>query len=882
MSVRALDITGLDPESVLLEREGELATLSAWFDEMQRESRGRLAFVGSEAGGGKTALLRRFCDDHRGLARILSGACDALFTPRPLGPLLDVAQLAGGELEAVVQSGAMPHDVTAVLVRELHKHAPTIVVIEDLHWADEATLDVLRLLCRRIESVPALVLASYRDDELEYTHPLRLVLGELATARATGRLRLAPLSEAAVVRMAEPYAIDAAELYRRTSGNPFFVTEVLAAGEAAIPATVRDAVLARVARLDSASRNVLEAVAVVPPQAELWLLELLAPDAVGHVEDCIASGTLRPDGLGVAFRHELARIAVEQSLPADRRVALHRRALAALADPPRGEPDLARVAHHAEAAGDVEAVRRFAPEAAERAASLGAHREAAAQYALALRFADGIPTERLGELLERRSYECYLIGQFGDALAAQEGALECHRLVGDRRREGDALRSQSRLLRYVGRIDDAMAAGQEAVAVLEALPPGRELARAYCQLSHLFVWAEDAERALLWAERALELAQRLDDAESLSYALLNIGTMEILAGKPQGRETLRRSLEIARSAGLEELVGRAYVNLVWWAPRDRSYASSDSDLDAGLEHCSERGLDLWRLYLLAYRARSEVDRGHWDDAVESAALVLRDARAAPIPRIWALSVLGLVRARRGDPDVWAPLDAAWSLAEPTAELQQIEPIAVARAEAAWLEGRDDAVAGLTESALALATRRGSSWVVGALACWRWRAGLREHALPDLAAPYAAELGGQWALAAELWSELDCPYDAALAGAAADDEDALRSALDDLQRLGARPAAVMVARRLRERGARGLPRGPRPTTRENPANLTPREVEVIALVSKGLRNGEIAEHLFLSERTVGHHVSAILRKLDVQTRGQASAEAARLGLVARDR
>lgn len=851
--------------------------LNEWFDAVRQESRGRLTLVGSEAGGGKTVLLRRFCDERRGSGRVLWGACDALFTPRPLGPLLDIAQLTAGELQSVVQSGAMPHDVTAALMRELNEHAPTVVVIEDMHWADEATLDVLRLLGRRIETVPALVLASYRDDQLERAHPLRLLLGELATGQAIGRLKLAPLSQAAVAQMAEPYAVDAAELYRTTAGNPFFVTEVLAAGEAAIPTTVRDAVLARVARLDSAPRNLLEAVAVVPPQAELWLVEVLVPDAVGHLEQCIASGVLRSEFQGVAFRHELARLAVEQSLPADRLVALHRKALAALADPPTGDPDLARLAHHAEAAGNVDAVRRFAPAAAERAASLGAHREAAAQYARALRFADGIPTERLGEYLERQSYECYLTGQFDDALAAQERALECHRTVGDQRKEGDALRSLSRLLRYLGRIEDAMVAGEEAVTVLDALPPGRELALAYCHLSHLFVWAEDEERALSWGARALELAERLDDAESLSYALINIGTMEILAGKPEGRETLERGLDIARGAGLEEHVGRAFVNLVWWAPRDRSYAVADSYLDAGLEYCSEQGLDLWRLYLLAYRARSELDRGQWDDAVESAALVLRDPRASPIPRIWALAVLGVVRARRGDPDAWTPLDEAWGLAEPTAELQRIEPVAVARAEAAWLQGRGDAVAAVTESALELAVRRRSVWVTGALACWRWRAGLREPGLSDLAEPHAAEMSGNWALAARLWSQLDCPYDAALALAAADDDDALRRAFDELQRLGAQPAAAIVARRLRQRGARGLPRGPRPATRSNPGNLTTREVEVIGLVAEGLHNAEIADRLFLSERTVDHHVSAILLKLAVHTRGQAAAEAARLGL-----
>jgi DNA-binding CsgD family transcriptional regulator len=247
-----------------------------------------------------------------------------------------------------------------------------------------------------------------------------------------------------------------------------------------------------------------------------------------------------------------------------------------------------------------------------------------------------------------------------------------------------------------------------------------------------------------------------------------------------------------------------------------------------------------------------------------------------VPRVVALSALGLVRARRGDPDVWPVLDEAWALAEPTSELQRIEPAAAARAEAAWLEGRPDAVADATASALELARERGVPWIVGELDTWRRRAGL-EPVDDELPGPWAAERAGDWRRAAALWTELESPYEAALAEAECEDGDTIRHALGTLQALGAQPAAAIVARRLRERGARGLPRGPRPATRQNPARLTPREVEVLGLVAQGLRNAEIAEQLVLSERTIDHHVSAILRKLGARTRGEASAVAARLGI-----
>jgi DNA-binding CsgD family transcriptional regulator/tetratricopeptide (TPR) repeat protein len=563
-------------------------------------------------------------------------------------------------------------------------------------------------------------------------------------------------------------------------------------------------------------------------------------------------------------------------------VALHRGAAAVLAAAPGRAADPARIAHHADAAGDGAMVLRFAPTAAARAASLGAHREAAAQYARALRFAEGLSPEEQATLFERRAYEGYLIGELYGAIAAQESALAHRRALDDRLHEGDCLRLLSRLYRFVGRTGDAADMGHQAVASLEGLPPGRELALAYVNLGHLYTTAQDAEQAMAWSAKALELGQRLDDPQVLVYALTNIGCVEVFTDAPQAPAQLERGLELALRTGLEEPAGRAYLNLVWWPLRRRRYDVVDRHLEAGLEYCAERGLDLWRLFLIACRARVDLDRGAWADAADAAALALRDARTWPVPRIFALTVLGLVRARRGDPTVWPLLDEALELAEPTGELQRVGPVAAARAEAAWLQAQPDAVARETEAALDLALRRRAPWTIGELACWRRRAGVVETIEDAVPAPYAAELAGDSVRAAELWAALGCPYDAALALAGSDDDDALRRALEELQRLGAEPAAAIVARRLRERGVRGLPRGPRAATRENPAGLTAREVEVLTLVGEGLRNADIAERLFLSEKTVGHHVSAILRKLGVRSRGEASAEAHRLGVAGQDR
>ncbi len=870
-----MSIASSDGAGALLERDEILASLDELWSSVRSSTGGRLLLVGGEAGVGKTALLRRFCEAEGKPARILWGGCEPLRTPPPLGPFLDVAEGLGGEIEELVAAAARPHEVAAALLRELRAGPSTVLVLEDVHWADEATLDVLVLLAARISSAPALVLASYRLDELDRSQQLRLILGELV--RRSGRLVVEPLSKAAVAQLADRRGMDGEELYRRTGGNSFFVTEALAAGGEQIPETVRDAVLARTARLSGRARRLLEAVAVVPRQVDLWLLEALASELIDSLEECVASGVLAQGHASVAFRHELARLAVEAATPQNRRVALHRAAHAALETRGGVDPDCARLAHHAEAAGDRDGVVRWAPAAAERAARAGSHREAAAHYGRALGMADGLPLERRTKLLRGRVDECWLTDQFAAAIKAQEEALDCQRRLGDRLGEGDALRTLSRLLFFVGRVREGEVLALEAIELLERLPAGHELAMAYANVSQRRMVVEDVAGAIEWGNRALELGRFNHDTEAVVYALINIGAAEFQAGAEEGAAKQEQALTLARNNGLEDYVGRAFPSLVRCALRQRRFDLVDAYLTPGLDYCRERGLDTWRLYLLTCRAQLALDRGHWDESASSAGEVLRDPRSAPFPRGLALTILGRLRARRGDPDPSGPLAEEQALAKSTGELGRIGPNASARAEAAWLAGEDGNVERETDSALALALQRESRWVVDELACWRWRAGVHEK-LPrgSAATPYAQTIAGEWRRAAELWRSLGCPYESALA-LADGDEDALRRSHAELRALGAGPAAAIVARRMRKRGVRGAARGPRARTRDNPAGLTARELEVLALVADGLRNAQIAARLIVSEKTVDHHVSAILRKLDVRTRGEAGVEARRRGL-----
>jgi DNA-binding CsgD family transcriptional regulator len=870
----------------LLERESALDALGGWFAEA-RAGRGRLVLVGGEAGVGKTTLVNELAVRHRQAARVLQGACDPLTTPRPLGPLADVAPALGGRLAQLLRDEA-PREVlfTALLDRLRDSRVATVLVIEDVHWADEATLDLLRFLARRLGASPVLLVVTYRDDELGPQHPLQVLAGDLASSASVRRLRLAPLSRQAVAVLAGPHRLDPGALYEATGGNPFFVTEVLAAADEAIPATVADAVLARAARLSRPARQVLDTAAVVAPPVEPWLLVEAAGAAPAQVDECVAAGMLQGQVAGgVGFRHELARRAVERALGPGRRAELHGRALAALLTRPGATPDPTRLAHHADGAGDASAVLAHAPVAARRAAALGAHREAAAQYARALRFADGLAPAARAELLEHHSYQCYLTDQLADAAASRERALGCWRTLGDRRKEGDTLRWLSRLAWFRGRGADAERAGREAVELLEGLAPGPELAMAYSNLSQLRMLADNTNEAVAWGSRAIQLAESLGQTEILVHALNNVGSAETQASRPAGRPTLERSLALALAHGLEEHAARAYTNVAFGALNLRDYPLASRYLDQGIRYCTEHDLDTWRLYMLMSWARAEFEQGRWSEATGTVEVVLRDPRTAPPSRINALAVLGRVRARRGDPGVWPPLDEALALAAVSGELQRLGPVAVARAEAAWLEGDPAPARPVVEDALDLAERMGGQawpWLVGELAFWLWRLGgpdrLPTVRLPGgVAEPFVLHMAGAWDAAADRWRALGCPYEAAAALADSDQEPQLRQALTELERLGARPLAAAVARKLRELGVRGLARGPRPTTRANPANLTARETEVLALVTEGLRNADIARRLFVSPKTVDHHVSAILAKLGVRTRGEAARAAAQLGI-----
>jgi DNA-binding SARP family transcriptional activator/DNA-binding CsgD family transcriptional regulator len=862
--VQASAAPALDP----LEREMSLASLNEYAGQA-RGGEGRLVLIGGEAGAGKSALVERLQRDLPE-ARWSWGMCDGLFTPRPLGPLFDLADQLGGGLLERCTAGAGREELFRAMLRQVSADPVLdVVVVEDIHWADEATLDLLRYLGRRLRGTAVLLIATYRDDGLAAGDPLRVALGDLGAQRCTRRIELAPLSLDAVRELAGGSELPPDELYRLTGGNPFYVTEVLRAGLGEVPASARDAVLARAARLSGGSREVLDVAALTGSRVEARLLESVTSCAPSALDELLDSGLLAGDGEWVRFRHEIARLAVAQTVPAHRGQAIHALVLAALRS--LCCDDDARLAFHAEAARDGAAVLRYAPAAARRAVGLGSHREAAAQFERALRFAGEEAPATLAGLHEGLADELPLLDRWAEADMAAERALTLWREAGDRLREGGALRRLSRIKSNMYRGRDAVAVAEAAIPVLEPLGPSGELARAYAALAGQLMMLAENDAAIGLALRAQEVAARFG-ATDVRSAALNTQAACMSAKDVEWAGQMRRALDIALAGNHHDQAARAFANLCEIYVLKREFAQAERCLAEGIPYCDEHDLTTYAFRLLGSQSAMLECTGRWDEAIALDEEILTKAGPSPAIRLWTLIRAGALRARRGEPGIWECLDEAAVTADETGQPQWRVPARLARAEAHWLQDRPDAAQ--YEAELAADACIGlDGWQRGAVATWLRRTRSPRLIHGKVAQPYRLLLDGDPAEAAQAWTRLGCTYDAAMALADAPDEAGLREALGILTSLGARPAARIIRRRLRSLGARPIPVGPRTATRAHPSGLTRREREVLDLICAEHTNAEISAKLSISAKTVGHHVSAILAKLGVPTRA-----AARLSLV----
>lgn len=865
---------------LFVEREHELAQLNTLLDAVEQGQGGRCALIHGEAGIGKTSFVRHFAKAQQARVNLLWGGCEALFTPRPLGPIADMAERLPPGLAAQVQDGRTHSGLFVDLLAYLRDSAiPTLLVLEDAHWADEATLDFAKYLGRRIEPLPLLLVLTYRDDELAPDHLLRRVLGELPSG-STLRISLPPFSEQAVEHLAAVAGRSANGLFAITDGNPFFLTEVLRAEPGVVPASVRDATLTRLARLSPAARSVAELVSTAPGRIERAIIDMATSIAAGDaaLDECINHGVLTIDQNWVSFRHELARRCVENAMSPVKLASSHARVFHLIDQLPDRDAQLSHLVHHAERAGMGAEVLRLAPLAAGKAINSSAHREAVALLALALRYADALAPVERAALLELRAQECMLANLAEPAIVAGLEALALRRAAGDALGEGTDLRRLARLYWFTGNLNQALEYARQAVAVLENLLPNRQLSLAYGTVSLLLLQSAQPDMAEQWAFRADTLARELDDTEAQCYALFNMASAQLrVRDDAESWEALQRSLSIAREEGFEEHAARGYMNMLTLKLVHHDFRHAILIGDEGIGYCEDHDLDVVRARLGLRRAFALMELGRWPAAELSLTRLDQDATLTAMERASRQFVHGLLRVRRGDAgasDYW--LEVQSRTRKLPLELW-FASTSEGCAEAAWLRGDFASVEQIARAELATALTLGESWRIGQLAAWLHRVEKLPAALSALSAPIAhpfrLEIAGQWRAAASAWEQQGCPYQQALA-LMGGDALALQEALPILDALGAVSAAKIARQRLRTLGVRGVRRGPNSHTQTDPDGLTRREREIYELVAQDLSNQVIARKLHRSERTVEHHVTALLAKLGANSRAQLIARAGR--------
>ena len=846
----------------LLERDSVLERLGSLLADA-REGSGRVVVVRGEAGIGKTSVVKVFCDESQKDAHILWGGCDDLLTPQPLGPIWDMTFEEPNLEELLLEDsrGQVFRAVYELLTRSLR---PTVIVIEDVHWADESTIDLIRYVGRRIDQTHGLLILTYRDDVVIDSHPIQIAIGDLPQS-GVEQIRLEPLTETTVSQLAGEFW-DPSELWRITDGNPLFVTELLAAGRLGVPVSIRDAVMSRVLRLSALGRELVESASVVPGRVELSVVREILADAGRAIEECERAGILEVHGGNLAFRHELIRRAVEAALPEIRRRELNMTVLQVFEA--RGGDD-ALCAHFAREAGNADAILRFLPRAARRSAELEGHREALLQLRALEPFLDQMDVEQLAEHYDLWAHEEYL-GNGPDAVALADKAIGLRRELGDRTSLGETLLLASEINWFRGNRASALELAREAVSAVESIG-GEELAMAYSTLSRWAMVNSDLDQTLHYAEEALAL---LEDGPSpaRAHTLINRGTMIAGMEYPKGLDDLEEGYRMATELGLREDQTRAAHNIGTTALFALDLRHARRWLEKSFQLADEAEMPGSNDGVLSRLSLIDAMLGKWDSAEATARSVLEDP-AAGIHKVIAASAIARILSRRGRPEAKDLAEDAWKQARTSGEPQFLGPAGSVLVELNWLGTSLDRE--LIDEIVDFYNRRmglpAPIRILSELAFWLSAIGEIEKVPKTALEPFVLLDRGRWREAAAFWEQREIPYERALCLSFGDIEAQLE-ALTILDRLGATPLAAKVRGELKSAGVAGVPRAPRQATRKNLLGLTPRQTEVLELLAEELTNAEIADRLFISTRTVDHHVAAILNKLGANNRGDAVTKA----------
>jgi DNA-binding CsgD family transcriptional regulator/tetratricopeptide (TPR) repeat protein len=763
-------------------------------------------------------------------------------------------------------------------LRELeNQEKPSLIVFEDIHWADEATVDFIKFFARRITRFHCLFVLTYRDTEIHSQHPLRSVLGQLPPDSFV-RLQLTPFSRQAVEKMAMQKGFKGDDVYSISGGNPFYVTEILASYNVYIPDNIKDSILSSYSRLDENTMPVWQILSCLPTGLETKYLEQLESSYATTIHSGVDLGILVLKENSIFFKHELYRRTIEASLSPIVRIRLNKKILELFRESFEQNGETERIIHHAKNANDYELVVHYAPLAAKQAAIIGAHTEAAKLYLSAIEYYQGDDPDILIRFYEPYAYECYLTSQVNEAIIYAGKSLSLLGQKNDIGRIGNCLRFLSLLYLFDGNRAKSESYAIQSIDVYAHQPPSKAKAMAYANMGRLKAMLDDKDECILWSEKAITMAEDLGDEETLCYAWNSLGTVlsKIHSSRNNGLEFLRKSMNLALKNNYEEYIGHAYANFVAVAVVTRDYLLAKKMLEEGIQFCEDRDLDLGTKYLSIYKARIYLETGYWNEAYNIANNFLTNEEQFSLIKIGPRIIAATIKMRRGDVDVLPQLLEAKKKAFETGQLNRILPSITALLEYEWIMDRrfaDQADLDYVINAMGL---HGNIYENSAFAYWLLKARKQTLQLDDLYEGFRINDRTTAIEAASLWKRLGCPYEQALALFEGDDNDK-KEAISIIQKLGGDAVYNKLKFDMRASGIKSIPRGIRKNTRSNPAHLTERELDILQLLKEGARNKEIGSRLFISSKTVDNHISSIFFKLNVHSRAKAVEQAARLAV-----
>ena len=869
-----------------MERDDELEALDSLLSQIDLTG-GKVVLIRGEAGVGKSSLVNAFVRSHNAEVHMLAGACDDLMIQQPLSPFWDMAR-SEPTLKEPIDRGDRAGVLQAAFDLLSRSLRPTVMVIEDAHWADEATLDAIAYLGRRIVRTNGLLLVTYRTGEVDYDHPLRKVFGGLEP-QSVARIELQGLSLASVSMMLAESELDSGEVMVATGGNPFLVSEMASSDGSTVPSSLQDSVVARMQKLSPGSRQLLRTMSVIPEPLPMLDVARLTNAAESELDECerrrflqlfqigrTDSRLVLDGGFGlwdsthvVGFRHDLIRRVVEATLSENERLEIHRAVLDAL--PEETHPCL--LIHCAVEANDIDRLLDLAPRSALYAATIGSHRQAVDDFRTLRPHLSKLDRDDLGRLFEVWAQEEFLADNIAEAVSVLKLALAHYAERGDRPAQSRVLARLSHYYENDGERKAAEELAAQAVEVLGDDPDGADLAFALEAKAYLHWMAGEWDEVPGLVERTLEAGGPDIDEHIRVRSLSHVGMTAHIANYPSGRPQLEEARQRASKVGdwYEEV--RALMNDAWAASEFRDLDIASDYIQRAISSAARHELPNLEKYSMAVYAKVLELKGNWTEA-EDLARDLLDAGA--ITQMVAHPVLGIIEARKGRDGARATIAQAWSLASVAAEDQRLTPAAAAAAELGWITGTGNVSSSDLKEVMTNSLDKGFSWSPGAIAFWLWKQGELELIPKGVAEPYQLVMESRAVEAAGMFESLGLPYDRALALMHGDD-DARVEALEAFETLGAVAVAAKLRQTLRSEGV-SVPRGRSHLTRDHVAGLTARQAEILELLNDGLTNIEIADRLFLSPRTVENHVAAVLGKLDASTRDEAVLLAREMGIL----